>query len=79
MKYSLAEHQLRAQLAAAHRRRERDPEQINDLRRQLREQQLADHIKRVVDEAPPLTSEQRARLAALLGADESAPRAEKAA
>jgi hypothetical protein len=66
MPYSLAEHQLRAKFAAAHRRRDRDPEQIAELGLQLRELRLAEHIKREVDKAPPLTSEQRARLAALL-------------
>lgn len=66
MTYSLTEHQLRAQLASAHRTKTRDPERIDALRRQLREQQLAEHIRRVVDQAPPLTGEQRARLAALL-------------
>ena len=32
----------------------------------LAEAQLTAHIKRVVDQAPPLTDEQRTRLAALL-------------
>ena len=31
-----------------------------------RERELLEHIKREVDKAPPLTDEQRARLAALL-------------
>lgn len=57
---------LRANLAAEHRKKIRDPDRIDDLRRQLREIHLAEHIKRVVDEAPPLTADQRARLAALL-------------
>jgi hypothetical protein len=37
-----------------------------DLRRELRAAQLAEHIRRVVDAAPPLTDDQRTRLAALL-------------
>ena len=37
-----------------------------ELRRDLRAAKLADHIRRVVDEAPPLTTEQRDRLAVLL-------------
>jgi hypothetical protein len=32
----------------------------------LRERTLSEHIQREVDKAPPLTNEQRARLAALL-------------
>lgn len=37
-----------------------------ELRRELKTVTLAEHIKRVVDAAPPLTSEQRDRLAVLL-------------
>jgi hypothetical protein len=37
-----------------------------DLRRDMRAAKLADHIRRVVDAAPPLTDDQRARIAALL-------------
>lgn len=39
---------------------------VTEARRDLRAANLADHIRRVVNEAPPLTDEQRARLAALL-------------
>jgi sarcosine oxidase gamma subunit len=39
---------------------------LTELRRQLKAERLEDHIKRVVDSAPPLNSEQRARIAALL-------------
>lgn len=44
-------------------------EQADALRRELREQRLREHIEQVVDTAPPLTAEQRARLAALLIGD----------
>ena len=39
---------------------------IADARRELKAARLADYITRVVDEAPPLTGEQRDRLALLL-------------
>lgn len=39
---------------------------VTDLRRQLKAERLEDHVKRVLDAAPPLTSAQRDRLAALL-------------
>ena len=46
---------------------------VTDLRRQLREQRLTEHIERVVNQTPPLTAEQRERLALLLtGGDRSA-------
>jgi len=39
---------------------------VTDLQRQLKAERLEDYIQRSVDAAPPLTVEQRARLAALL-------------
>ena len=39
---------------------------LTELRRQLKAERLEDHIKQVVDSAPSLSSEQRARIAALL-------------
>lgn len=39
---------------------------VTELRRQLKAERLEDYIKRAVDEAPPLTDEQRAHLAAIL-------------
>lgn len=39
---------------------------VTDLRRQLKAERLADYIERTVDAAPPLTTEQRTRLAAIL-------------
>ncbi|MBB2894576.1 hypothetical protein [Flexivirga oryzae] len=56
--------QTRSQIAHAKRR---DPNaDVTELRRQLRAERLAEHIERVVNEAPPLTPEQRDRLAVLL-------------
>lgn len=44
-----------------------DPDaDVTELRRKLRAERLEEHIRRVVDEAPPLTAEQRDRLATLL-------------
>ena len=60
------EHSLRGQLAAAYHRRERDPERILDLRRQLAAQQIRDHITRILEAAPPLTVDQRQELATLV-------------
>jgi hypothetical protein len=37
-----------------------------DLRRDMRAAKLAEHIKKVVASAPPLTDDQRARLSSLL-------------
>ena len=52
--------------------RHRPGEDHSELRRELKAEQLADYITRTVDAAPPLTPEQRSRLALLLtggGAD----------
>lgn len=39
---------------------------VTELRRQLRAERLAEHIERIVNQAPPLTDAQRDHLAALL-------------
>lgn len=44
---------------------------VTDLRREFATARIADHIKRVVDAAPPLTPEQRDRLALLLRGGDS--------
>ena len=41
---------------------------LTDARRDLRAAELEEHVRRIVDAAPPLTAEQRDRLAALLRA-----------
>ena len=48
----------------------RNPEaDVTELRRQLKAERLEDYVKRVVDAAPPLTPEQRDRLAVLFRGD----------
>ena len=54
---------LRARAAAARRW---DSPEADDLARELREHMLEQHIREVVDSAPPLSDEQRERLAAIL-------------
>jgi len=56
----------RARVASLSRSRTPDDPDLLDARRNLRAERLADHIAKVVAEAPPLTQEQRDRLAALL-------------
>lgn len=64
---------LIAHLAAEHRKRDRDPARIAELRGQIKAQQLENYIRASVDAAPPLTDEQLARIASLLApAEESA-------
>jgi len=58
----------RARLAAISRHRPGDP-QIPTLRRELEIEVLAQRIRQTVDAAPPLSPEQRARLAVLLNPD----------
>jgi hypothetical protein len=58
-----------ASRAAAAKRRPLHPESheaVEQARIEYRVASLADHIRRVVDAAPPLTAEQRDRLAVLL-------------
>ncbi|HTY27697.1 MAG TPA: hypothetical protein VMD51_06055 [Mycobacterium sp.] len=55
-----------ARLAVLKRYHPHDSQQVEDADRELRVQLLAEHITRAVDAAPPLTSEQRNRLAELL-------------
>jgi hypothetical protein len=55
-----------ADIAAITRHHGPDDPRLPELRRELRELQLAEHIRAVVDEAPPLTPEQLDRLAGLL-------------
>lgn len=56
----------RARVAGLSRSRPADDPDLLDARRDLRATRLAEHIARVVDEAPPLTPEQRDRLAVIL-------------
>ena len=54
----------RAEIA---RTKKKDPQaDVTELLRQLKAERLAIHISKLVDSAPPLTVEQRAKLALLL-------------
>lgn len=56
----------RARVASLTRSRRPDDPDLVKARQNLRVERLAAHIAQVVDEAPPLTTDQRARIAALL-------------
>ena len=56
----------RNRLGAIKRHHPNDTERLADARRDLAAAKLAEYIARTVDAAPPLTDDQRARLAALL-------------
>jgi hypothetical protein len=43
-----------------------DDPRLPDLRRDLRAAELEEHVRRIVDATPPLTPEQRDKIAALL-------------
>ncbi|WP_206425893.1 hypothetical protein [Nakamurella antarctica] len=57
---------LRASVASLTRSRKPDDPALLDARRNLRTERLADYIRETVDAAPPLTQDQRDRLAVLL-------------
>ncbi len=56
----------RARVASLTRSRKPDDPELVDARRNMRTERLAEYIKRTVDAAPPLTEDQRDRLALLL-------------
>jgi len=60
--------QERARVASLSRSRKSDDPELIEARRNMRAERLAEHVARVVAEAPPLTDEQRERIAALLRA-----------
>jgi hypothetical protein len=62
----------RAKLAALYRHQPGDTAAIDVARRNLRAARLEDVIRRAVVEAPPLTDDQRARLARILRGNEAA-------
>jgi hypothetical protein len=55
-----------ATIAAIERHNGPHDPRLPDLQRDLRAAELEEHIRQLVDAAPPLTSEQRQRLAGLL-------------
>lgn len=60
------EHSLRIAIATEFRRRNPDPDLIADLQRQRAAVRIADFVRKVRAEAPPLTAVQRQELAALI-------------
>lgn len=56
----------RARVAALRRHRPADDPLVAEAERDLRAARLRDHVRRVVDEMPPLTPEQVSRLTLLL-------------
>jgi hypothetical protein len=56
----------RARIAALTRSRQADDPELVAARRNLKAMRLEEHVARVLAEAPPLTDEQRTRLAELL-------------
>jgi hypothetical protein len=65
---SMRSRTLIANLAAEHRKRERDPRRIAELREQIREAQLTEWVERQLAAFPPLSQATRDRLASLLSA-----------
>lgn len=59
------ERHKRATIAAKRRHHPNDPK-TEELAREFKADRLAQYIQKVVDEAPPLSAEQRGRLALLL-------------
>lgn len=55
-----------AVVGALHRHHGPDDPRLADARRDLRAAELEEHVRRIVAEAPPLTDDQRSRIAALL-------------
>jgi hypothetical protein len=66
--------QTSATIAGVVRQNGPDDPRLPELRRDLRAAELEEHVRRVVDAAPPLTPEQRDKLAALLRAPSSSVR-----
>lgn len=68
-KLSTRGRQARARLAAATARAQRDPSgqaEVEERRRDFRFVVAEDYVRELVDAAPPLTDDQRRRLAAIL-------------
>lgn len=64
--FSMSWTQERARVASLSRSRRPDDPDLLEARRALRAARLEDHVAKVLDEAPPLTPEQRSRIASLL-------------
>jgi hypothetical protein len=59
-------HQLAGKLASSTRHHGSESPQAQQYKRDLAAIQIEDFVRKTVDAAPPLTAEQRARIAALL-------------
>lgn len=70
--------QDRARVAALSRSRERDDPDLIAARQTLKAERLAAHVAKVLADAPPLTDEQRDRIAALLRINPARPQASHA-
>lgn len=57
----------RAKVAGLSRSRKADDPELVDARQKLKAARLEDYVARVVAEAPPLTEDQKHRIASLLG------------
>jgi hypothetical protein len=51
----------------AHEKKKNPNADVTALRRQLKAERIEEYVRRVIDEAPPLSAEQRERIARLLG------------
>lgn len=56
----------RARIASLSRSRQSDDPELIEAKRNLRAQRLADHVTKVLAEAPPLSDEQRGQIAQIL-------------
>jgi hypothetical protein len=63
---SPARRRAAATVAGVERRSGPDDPRLPNLRRDLRATELEEHVRRIVDTFPPLTDEQRNKIAALL-------------
>jgi hypothetical protein len=57
---------LKGRFAVAHRDHAPDSPEVTNLRRELAAAKIAQYVEKIVSTAPPLTPDQRSRLAALL-------------
>lgn len=68
----------RSRLARLHQTHAPDSSEVQDARRDFAAARLEDHVARVLADAPPLTDEQRDRIAALLRVNPARPQASHA-
>lgn len=68
----------RSRLARLHQTHSPDSSEIREARRDFAAARLEDHVARVLADAPPLTHEQRERIASLLRVNPARPQADHA-